>query len=122
MAPTEEEALNTVYYLTSDATKNWRRLLKYAETLDLELKRKLLWMWPTENCLLGIREILNELGITCLLSIGCGNGLFEWLLRESLSKSYNLFNSTVQTKIFKVKFSHFRYSNLWFGSRSSMVV
>lgn len=122
MAPTEEEALNTVYYLTSDATKNWRRLLKYAETLDLELKRKLLWMWPTENCLLGIREILKELGITCLLSIGCGNGLFEWLLRESLSKSYNLFNSTVQTKIYKVKFSHFRYSNLWFGSRSSMVV
>ncbi|XP_059217389.1 uncharacterized protein LOC131994641 [Stomoxys calcitrans] len=83
MASTEEHALQKVYYLTHDATKNWRKLLKYGETLDVDVKRKLLWMWPTEKCLQEINELLQKFNITCLLSIGCGSGLFEWLLKES---------------------------------------
>ncbi|XP_075146755.1 uncharacterized protein LOC142221100 [Haematobia irritans] len=85
MASTEEVALQEIYYLTNDTTKNWRKLLQYGETLDVEIKRKILWMWPTEKCLWQISKLLRQFNVNCLLSIGCGNGLFEWLLRESLN-------------------------------------
>lgn len=84
--PNEEDSLAKIYCLTQGSTKNWRKLLKYGKTLDVELKRKLLWLWPTEKNLWQINEVLRDYNITNVLSIGCGNGLFEWLLKESISK------------------------------------
>ncbi|XP_023297042.2 uncharacterized protein LOC111679674 [Lucilia cuprina] len=83
--PNEEDALAEVYYLTQETTKNWRKLLKYGETLDVKTKRKLLWLWPTEKNFWEINKLLRENNITNILSIGCGNGLFEWLLKEVLN-------------------------------------
>lgn len=82
----EEDALAEVYYLTQETTKNWRKLLQYGETLNVETKRKLLWLWPTEKNLWQINKLLREHNITNVLSIGCGNGLFEWLLKQAISK------------------------------------
>ncbi|XP_061387130.1 uncharacterized protein LOC133322080 [Musca vetustissima] len=86
MASIDEEGhLREVYYLTNPETKNWRSLLKYGEDLNAEIRRKLLWIWPTEKSLWQFGKILREFNIGCLLSIGCGNGLFEWIIRESLN-------------------------------------
>ncbi|XP_073818437.1 uncharacterized protein [Musca autumnalis] len=86
MATVDEASyLKEVYYLTKIETKNWRSLLKYGENLDADTRRNLLWIWPTEKCLWQFGKILREFGISCVLSVGCGNGLFEWIIRESLS-------------------------------------
>ncbi|KAM7363379.1 uncharacterized protein ACRADG_000313 [Cochliomyia hominivorax] len=81
----EEDALAKVYYLTQENTKNWRKLLQYGETLEVEIKRKLLWLWPTEKNVWQINKLLRENKISNVLSIGCGNGLFEWLLKQSIN-------------------------------------
>uniref|UniRef100_A0A1B0GGJ3 Uncharacterized protein n=1 Tax=Glossina morsitans morsitans TaxID=37546 RepID=A0A1B0GGJ3_GLOMM len=73
-----------IYYLTQEETKNWRQVLKYGEGLELNSKRKLLWTWPTEKYLQNLKYLLGELDIKDILSIGCGSGLLEWLLTESL--------------------------------------
>lgn len=86
--PNEEDALAEVYHLTQETTKNWRKLLQYGATLDIETKRKLLWLWPTEKNLWQINKLLREYNITNVLSIGCGNGLFEWLLKQAISKCF----------------------------------
>lgn len=90
----EEDALLKIYYLTQESTKNWRKLLQYGESLDLEIKRKVLWVWPTEENLLQIRQLFEHDSITNILSIGCGNGLFEWLLKECFSEYRLLFICT----------------------------
>lgn len=78
-----------IYYLTQEETKNWRQVLKYGEGLELNSKRKLLWTWPTEKYLQNLKYLLGELDIKDILSIGCGSGLLEWLLTESLGTYYN---------------------------------
>ncbi|KRF78662.1 uncharacterized protein [Drosophila virilis] len=79
---TELEALCAIYCLTeaADAKPNWRKLLELGNTLERELKRKLLWVWPTALDLKNFNQILNELAIRNVLSIGCGSGLLEWLV------------------------------------------
>lgn len=103
-SPREEDALTELYYLTSDATKNWRKLLKYSDSLDLQFKRKILWIWPTETSLWQINKILRDFEINCVLSVGCGSGLFEWLLKESLSKlvqtwHYSIYSYRIKNEI-----------------------
>ena len=82
----EKDVLAEVYCLTQESTKNWRALLKYGNSLEIDTKHKLLWVWPTEKSVWQINKLLREHNITNILSIGCGNGLFEWILKEALSK------------------------------------
>ncbi|XP_062126509.1 uncharacterized protein LOC133839169 [Drosophila sulfurigaster albostrigata] len=81
-AQSDRDALEAVYELTQGATaqRNWRKLLTLGDTFDVQLKRKLLWIWPTAKNLMQFQLKLNELRIQHVLSIGCGNGLLEWLL------------------------------------------
>lgn len=93
----EKDVLAEVYCLTQESTKNWRKLLKYGNLLKQDTKRKLLWAWPTEKNIWQINKLLRQYDITNILSIGCGNGLFEWILKEALSKY--LLNVLKQTTI-----------------------
>ncbi|XP_037955997.1 uncharacterized protein LOC119685709 [Teleopsis dalmanni] len=73
-----------IYYLTSEDTRNWRQLLKFGKTLDINERRKFLWSWPNEGNLREFQLVLKQLSIDTLLSIGCGNGLLEWILKQSI--------------------------------------
>ncbi|XP_063907931.1 uncharacterized protein LOC135126069 [Zophobas morio] len=60
---------------------------KWKEVLDLSLvesavTRKLVWVWPSENNLLLIKHIIRDFRLSGVISIGCGSGLFEWLLEK----------------------------------------
>ncbi|XP_034487652.1 uncharacterized protein LOC117791858 [Drosophila innubila] len=78
----ELAALQEIYNLTAgdEAKKNWRKLLVFGNTLDQQLKRKLLWIWPTASDLTKFHQKLDHLGLQTVLSIGCGSGLLEWLI------------------------------------------
>ncbi|KAM8703341.1 hypothetical protein ACLKA7_008029 [Drosophila subpalustris] len=78
----ELDALQEIYSLTDgdEAKQNWRKLLVLGSTLDNQLKRKLLWIWPTVSDLTKFNQTLRHLGLQTVLSIGCGSGLLEWLI------------------------------------------
>ncbi|KAH8310244.1 hypothetical protein KR044_000165 [Drosophila immigrans] len=81
-AQSDLDALQAVYSLTQGAAAqlNCRKLLTLGDTLEEQLKRKLLWVWPTAKNLLQLQLKLAELSIRNVLSVGCGSGLLEWLL------------------------------------------
>lgn len=70
-------------------TKEWWKLLRYVEhnQVPTEVLRKYLWSWPKVQDLKQLSQTFNNLKVQKILSVGCGNGLLEWLLQESLSKS-----------------------------------
>ncbi|XP_053946883.1 uncharacterized protein LOC128855751 [Anastrepha ludens] len=80
---------STFNYLVDPATKNWREWLSLGSSLDLDKRRILMWIWPTENELLKFGSLLAAHKVEHVLSIGCGNGLFEWIVQESLGISVN---------------------------------
>lgn len=90
----ELDALREAYCLTdgSEASKqNWRKVLALGSTLDQQLKRKILWIWPTETDLKHLQQILKDLNIQNVLSIGCGSGLLEWLVAAVGDGAFNIY-------------------------------
>lgn len=78
----ELDALQEIYSLTGgdEAKQSWRKLLVLGNTLDKQLKRKLLWIWPTASDINKFIQTMQQLGLQTVLSIGCGSGLLEWLI------------------------------------------
>ncbi|XP_055903378.1 uncharacterized protein LOC129939405 [Eupeodes corollae] len=67
--------------------KDWKAVLELSESLPLDRKSKYLWTWPTGEALENLKSTLHQLGIQKLLSIGCGTGLLEWIIAESIGVS-----------------------------------
>ncbi|XP_017844949.1 uncharacterized protein LOC108601561 [Drosophila busckii] len=86
----EQTELHEIYCLTA-AKQNWRKLIAFGDTLQLELKRKLLWIWPTTANVLKFNQALSELQIQNILSIGCGSGLLEWLMLAAAENRFNIY-------------------------------
>lgn len=83
----DENFINTVVSLHKK--NNWEKILKFSDEYSKcnEITRKLLWVWPSWENLYFIQNIVNLNGSKGIISIGCGSGLFEWLLQQSTSKS-----------------------------------
>lgn len=60
--------------------KKWKEILCLSRN-DNEA-HKLLWAWPNEDNLKSIASTTRRLGLAGINSIGCGCGLFEWLLMQ----------------------------------------
>lgn len=60
----------------------WREILKLKENDS----NNILWAWPNEQNLCFIQKHLYENDCDGVSSIGCGCGLFEWLLQTSTGK------------------------------------
>ncbi|XP_030371129.1 uncharacterized protein LOC115621579 [Scaptodrosophila lebanonensis] len=86
---TERNTLVEIYYLSAPETRNWRKLLALGDTLEQQLKRKLLWVWPTAADLLAFNKLLRLHNIQNILSVGCGSGLLEWLLAAAATEDEN---------------------------------
>lgn len=65
------------------AMENWQGVIDICATFSADEKSKFLWAWPTADCLKFLRSHLIENGIEAILSIGCGSGLLEWMIRQS---------------------------------------
>jgi len=101
----ELEILREIYYLTDGASGNWRKLLALGDCLDQQLKRKLLWMWPTSVDLDYFNQLLSMHNIHRILSIGCGSGLLEWLMTASGGRKVSMFGLEVDRKWWQSKYS-----------------
>lgn len=69
----------------------WEKVLEIGKDFTLEIRSKFLWAWPTEQSLDFINHNMKYFGIKRILSIGCGSGLLEWLLKEKSGKFITFF-------------------------------
>lgn len=62
---------------------DWRGVIDICATFPINEKSKFLWAWPTVDCLAYLRDHLIANDIRAILSIGCGSGLLEWIIRQA---------------------------------------
>ncbi|XP_017472267.1 PREDICTED: uncharacterized protein LOC108363415 [Rhagoletis zephyria] len=88
-----ESALESFYYesttepMADAAAKDWRKWLALGESLDFGQRCSLMWIWPTEDELQKLGSVLKVNKIVHILSVGCGSGLLEWIIKECLGIS-----------------------------------
>lgn len=81
-----------VYLIMSQVIRNLVKLGKWEELLDLSTsltedeKIGYLWAWPLKTNLKFLKNILSNFNINTILSIGCGTGLLEWIIKKSTGK------------------------------------
>ena len=73
------------------ANKSWQQVVSLSEEYQHDLTSNYLWCWPSEFCLNVLKTVLDANRITSLLSLGCGCGLLEWIISQSLGISLKLF-------------------------------
>lgn len=78
MSPSLEENLSSLV-----STDQWQTIISMEASLSLEEKSRFLWAWPSHICLNTIQRVLNDHGVTSILSIGCGSGLLEWIINRA---------------------------------------
>lgn len=71
--------------------KDWRRIVQLTKKYEIAVTSEFLWTFPTEYCLHYLKALWKSFHITNVLSIGCGSGLLEFVMRESMGKSSNIF-------------------------------
>ncbi|XP_011182586.1 uncharacterized protein LOC105212364 [Zeugodacus cucurbitae] len=80
---------STCNHLDGISIQNWRECLAIGNALEENKRRSLMWIWPTESELLKFGALLYTFKIKHILSIGCGNGLFERIIHECLGVAVN---------------------------------
>ncbi|KAK4884951.1 hypothetical protein RN001_001222 [Aquatica leii] len=76
----EDENINLIISLYGQ--NDWKKILKLNEKSKTPLSTRLLWVWPTKKNLKFMQEVLIKNQVNGVISIGCGTGLFEWLLHK----------------------------------------
>lgn len=79
---TNENFLNELQ--ESAAKKDWKNILKISKRYGFAISSIALWVYPSEYCLKQMKTTLKSLNISNILSIGCGIGLLEFIIRESV--------------------------------------
>lgn len=85
----EVDFLSTLLLLFKE--RKWREILHLNENSNSEIARNISWVWPSEKNLNFIQQALKKFNLKGVISIGCGCGLFEWLLQQSSGK----YNTTI---------------------------
>lgn len=83
----EEEIINQVQSLFE--SNNWSDILKLEIDHLNDKVHAVLWVWPSVENLLFIKKYVQIFNLNGVISIGCGSGLFEWLLQQSTGNYYH---------------------------------
>jgi len=80
-----QERKETIYNMMRKG--DWKAVCQEFHKPDEYREPLLVWVRPTQACLIWIDQVLTEIGIQHVASVGCGCGTFEWLLQEATSLS-----------------------------------
>ncbi len=76
-------------FFSNNCTGDWRGIVQLYENGFTD--EKLLWFQPDSDGLNFLQKNLSELGVQGVSSIGCGSGLFEWLIKSSTGEKEHQF-------------------------------
>ncbi|XP_008195688.1 uncharacterized protein LOC103313644 [Tribolium castaneum] len=62
--------------------QKWKEIIELNKVDNAVAARKLLWVWPSESNLQMMDSTIRQFSLYGVISIGCGCGLFEWLLGQ----------------------------------------
>lgn len=77
----------------------WSDILNLKVNLWDDKVHSLLWVWPSLENLLFMKGIVNSFNLQGVSSIGCGSGMFEWLLQKSTGNNLNIYKFIIETII-----------------------
>lgn len=66
--------------------KDWRKVLSLSQKYDTSVTCEFLWTFPTPFCLEFLKALWKSFNITNILSVGCGSGLLEFVIKESIGR------------------------------------
>lgn len=69
--------------LALSTVNDWHGIIEVGSQFPQAEKTRFLWAWPSIECLHWLKRCLTQNHIRCILSIGCGSGLLEWLIHKS---------------------------------------
>lgn len=84
----DDNVLNTL--IEFHKNNQWKNILNYKRNCPVKNFdwAKLLWAWPDETSLYFIKRNCRKFKLKCVTSIGCGTGLFEYLLQQCTGKFF----------------------------------
>ncbi|KAL3288653.1 hypothetical protein HHI36_003086 [Cryptolaemus montrouzieri] len=81
MSYMEDDFFNNVIDLYRK--NEWKNILNLNEKSNIQKATRILWVWPSEEDIRFIENIIVGNGLRGIISIGCGSGLLEWILQQS---------------------------------------
>lgn len=66
--------------------RDWKKIINLNKDSDNVEALKLLWVWPSEENLKFISDVLQKYKLNGIISLGCGCGLLEWIIQSYTSK------------------------------------
>lgn len=63
---------------------DWRKVLDLSRQYGFHITHEFMWCYPTVQCTELLKQQWKKLNITNILSVGCGSGLMELILREAI--------------------------------------
>lgn len=64
--------------------RDWRKVLLLSQKYGMNVTCEFLWTFPTPACLEYQKALWKSFNITNILSVGCGSGLLEFVIKESI--------------------------------------
>ncbi|XP_065166681.1 uncharacterized protein [Atheta coriaria] len=92
--------------LTCYKNNDWRELLNLNPQSNNKIAYKFLWVWPSVDNLEFIARKLKQFSKKGIISIGCGCGLFEWILQQYLGSEFPVHGYEVNETWWKSRYSN----------------
>lgn len=64
--------------------KDWKKIILLCQRNGLTVTSETLWTFPSEYCLNYLKRLWKSFDVTNILSVGCGSGLLEFIIHESI--------------------------------------
>jgi hypothetical protein len=93
--------------------RDWRKVLYLSQKYGFDITNQFMWCYPTVACTEYLRKIWKGFNISNILSIGCGSGLMEFILKESIGKNLEIY---YKFNCIKIKFNFNRNQSKRFRS------
>lgn len=71
--------------------RDWRKVLSLSKKYGFDITHELMWCYPTIQCTEFLKAQWKKFHIVNIMSVGCGSGLMEFVLREAIGLKIEIY-------------------------------